>query len=127
MGTQTKATILIVDDEQVIRDLLRRCLEGNDYEVLLAQNGSEGVRIFLENQGKINLIILDMLMPGGMGGEQVLGQIRAVDAQVKVLICSGFFSPDHMEILRQLGIAGIIKKPCLPREFMQEVEKALQP
>ncbi|PIR91983.1 response regulator [Candidatus Falkowbacteria bacterium CG10_big_fil_rev_8_21_14_0_10_44_15] len=121
----TKATILVVDDEQVIRDLLRRCLEGNGYNVLLAPNGSEGLSIFQEKREEINLIILDMLMPGGRGGDEVLAQIRKT-SQVKVLICSGFFAPDKMEILRKLGIAGIIKKPCLPKEFMKEVEEALQ-
>ncbi len=121
----TKATILVVDDEQVIRDLFKMFLERDGYNVLLAPNGSEGLRIFQEKV--ISLIILDMLMPGGMDGEQTLRQIRALNSQVKVLICSGFFGPDKMAVLQQLGISGIIKKPCLPNEFMQMVAKVLQP
>lgn len=126
METQTNARILVVDDEQVIRDLFKRFLEGNAYEVLLASNGSEGLRIFQENQNKIDLIILDMKMPGGMRGEEVLAQIRQ-KSQVKVLVCSGFFPPDQVAVLQQLGISGIINKPCSPGEFMHMVATVLQP
>src|SRR5206468_9724779 len=81
-------TILVVDDEAMIRQLATLALERLGYSVLTAENGREAVKIFEQREADITAILLDMSMPV-MGGEQALQQIRSIRSDVPVLVASG--------------------------------------
>ena len=82
-------TILVVDDESMIRDLAKRILEKSGYSVLTAGSGVEALDVYAEERSRISLVILDLIMPE-MGGKQCLEKLLEIDPQVKALVASGF-------------------------------------
>jgi CheY-like chemotaxis protein len=82
-------TILLVEDDEVVRELAKEILEVYGYSVLTASNGREGLRIGQEHRGEIDLIITDVIMPQ-MGGREMADQLRTVRANTRVLFMSGF-------------------------------------
>ena len=85
-GTET---ILVVDDEPMIRELAKRILERSGYSVLTAGSGKEGIEVYAEHKSDISLVILDLIMPE-MGGKQCLEELLKINPLVKALIASGF-------------------------------------
>ncbi len=113
-----KGTILVVDDELIMRRSLSLILQKLGYTVLLAENGLEGVETYREKRENIDLIILDMVMPV-MRGDQALAKIRELDGEVPVVICSGYSHSDDMERAKKLHIQGTIPKPYQMTELSQ--------
>jgi len=100
-------TILVVEDEPQLRALTRKVLEQKGYTVLEAKDGQEAVEIFRGQAPSINLVILDRTLPK-LSGEQVLREMRAVGADVKVLISSGDAS---LELANFPGALDLLRKP----------------
>lgn len=104
-------TLLIVDDEEAIRGLLRDALSGLGYKVIEASNGKEAIELYYSKRDIIDLVILDLIMPV-MGGEETLIRLREINPDVKVLIATGYGVSEALkETLRDKGINGFIKKP----------------
>ncbi|HGY55382.1 MAG TPA: hybrid sensor histidine kinase/response regulator [Caldithrix abyssi] len=116
--------ILIVDDEQVLRDFLRQALEGYGYTVLEADDGEAAVKIFKENNDRIQLIILDMIMPN-MSGEKALFYIRQINSSIPVLVSSGYSDKDKFEKIAELGISGILHKPFRINKLLTQIRTIL--
>ncbi len=116
--------ILVVDDEKVLRDFLRQALEGYGYTVLEAEDGESAVEVFKENNEKVQLIILDMIMPN-MSGEKALFQIRQMNSSVPVLVSSGYSDKDKFERIAELGIAGILHKPFRINKLLTQIRTIL--
>ncbi|MBN1883378.1 MAG: PAS domain S-box protein, partial [Deltaproteobacteria bacterium] len=85
-GTET---ILLIDDEPYVLEMWGDLLEENGYVVLTAEDGFRGVEIYRERAGDIDLVVLDYIMPG-MGGDIVIEQLKGIDADVKILVASGY-------------------------------------
>ncbi len=119
-----KGTILLVDDEEVVRELGKDILEAYQYEVLLAVHGNEGVRRFNENKERIDLVILDMVMPE-KGGRQAFKEIRALKPDAKILICSGYGEEQYFHELFEEGAVGFLQKPFQHTELLSKVEDAM--
>jgi len=102
--------ILVVDDEEIIRQTARAILEECGYTVVLAHNGEEGVRIFKARHDKIKAVLLDMVMPKKSGKEAYL-EMRAIDPDLKVLLSSGFKQDERVESVIKLGVQSFIQKP----------------
>ena len=83
------ATILLVEDETALRELVRQYLQMRNFGVLTAKNGSEGVEVFRQHARKIQLVISDLLMPG-MNGFECMERILALEPNVRFLFISGF-------------------------------------
>lgn len=105
-----EGTILIVDDEPIMRKSLALILKKLGYTVLFAENGLDGVELFRENKETVDLIIMDMIMPV-MKGDEALAKIRDFDKNIPVLISSGFSHSEDIERVRELSFQGIISKP----------------
>jgi two-component system, cell cycle sensor histidine kinase and response regulator CckA len=120
-GTET---VLLVDDEDLVRELGQRILTRSGYTVLTAANGAEALQVFRKHNEQISLTILDLIMPE-MGGKQCLEEILKIDKGAKVLIASGF-SPDvaPREIL-EIGTKGFIGKPFKFKELLKTVRTIL--
>jgi CheY-like chemotaxis protein len=119
-----KGTILLIDDEEVVRELGKDILEAYDYEVLLAIHGIEAVRMFNEYKDRIDLVILDMVMPE-KGGRQTFKEIRTLKPDAKVLICSGYGEEQYFYELFEAGAAGFLQKPFQHTELLSKVEEAM--
>ncbi|MFH1146610.1 MAG: response regulator, partial [Pseudomonadota bacterium] len=105
-----KETILLIDDEDVIRELGKEVLERLGYKVLLAADGVEAIEIYDKNAGQIDLVILDIVMPKA-GGKSTFGELRAKNSALKVIISSGYsINGDAQDLLRS-GAHAFIQKP----------------
>ena len=105
-GTET---ILLVDDEEIIRDLGKLILNGLGYRVIQASNGEEAVSIYRERGDEIALVVLDRIMPG-MDGIKAYRMLKKINKKVKVVISSGY-SQDEAQRLRESGVMGFLNKP----------------
>jgi len=85
--------VLVVDDEQLVRDVAVRMLEAAGYEVLSARDGVQGLEVFTENVERVQAVVLDMAMPG-LDGSEVFKELRALSPTVPVLFSSGYLDPD---------------------------------
>lgn len=107
---RNKHTILVVEDEELLRDLLKECLEEDGYEVLIARDGFEAVEIYKRSTDTIALVISDMGLPG-IGGWEVFRQIREVAPDAKVIFSSGFVKSGVREEMIQAGAIDLVQKP----------------
>ena len=119
-----KGAILLIDDEDVIRELGRDILEAYEYEVFLAAHGNEGIRIYNENKDRIDLVILDMVMPEKTG-KQTFREIRDINPNARILLCSGYGQEQYFHELFELGAAGFLQKPFQHSQLLSMVEQAL--
>ncbi len=102
--------ILVVDDEGVLREVVREVLEAEGYRVLEASEGQEALDIFAPDPQAIALVLLDLSMPG-MGGEEAFRRMRELDPEVQVVLTSGFSEAEATRHFGGLGLAGFIQKP----------------
>jgi len=117
-------TILIVDDESRMRKLIKDFLKQKDYRVLEAQDGEEALRIFEENQNKIHLILLDVMMPK-LDGWSVLRQIRQT-SKVPIMMLTARGEEQDELFGFELGVDEYIAKPFSPKILVARVEAILK-
>jgi len=117
-------TILLVDDEDFIRDLGERYLTRAGYQVVGARDGREALAIYKRSGGDIDLVILDLVMPK-MGGKQCLQQLLRIDPQVRVLVASGYSSGEGAGHNTEPGARGFVGKPFDMRRLLRAVRDIL--
>jgi len=117
-----QGAVLVIDDEEFIRSVTQSALSRQGYEVLLAENGPEALRIFDSRPNDITLILLDINMPQ-MSGREVLSELSKRGVQVPVLVMSGFSEMEVNRHFEGLRIAGILEKPFSTRDLARSVEK----
>jgi PAS domain S-box-containing protein len=116
-------TILLVDDEAVIRNLGRTVLQRHGYRVMLAEDGQEAVGVYRREHPGIDLVILDLTMPR-LSGRDTLRQLRQFDPEVRVLFSSGYSAEQIPEPGKE-GVLGFVNKPYRPQDLVREVRQAL--
>ena len=116
-------TILLVDDEPMIRELGRAILSKQGYNVLLAEDGAVGVDVYRKHGAQIDLVILDLSMPN-MSGKEALQHLRILDPHVRVVFASGY-STDQFEAGELDGVLGFISKPYRPQDLTRAIRAAL--
>jgi len=102
--------VLIIDDEKLIRDSASSLLKNMCYEVLTAENGKDGVDVFLNNKDRISLVILDMIMPK-MGGRDTFLKLREINPSLTIVLSSGYARDNTVQEMLGMGAAGFIQKP----------------
>lgn len=120
-GTET---LLLVDDEELIRDLGTRILRGAGYSVLRAEDGKEALEIFEQKRSAISLVILDLVMPK-MGGAECLESLLKANPEVKVLIASGLLSIAGTKEIIGTKAKGFISKPFERTKLLRTVRAVL--
>lgn len=120
-GTET---VLLVDDEDMVSNIAKRLLETLGYNVLAAGSGKEAVEMYDKNKDKIELVILDMIMPG-MGGGETFERLKTIDPEIKVLLSSGYSMNEQAAQIMALGCKGFIQKPFNLKELSKKVRMIL--
>jgi PAS domain S-box-containing protein len=103
-------TILLVEDEELIADVSREILEELGYKVFVAHNGSEAIETYRQKENEIDLLILDMIMPG-IGVEETFDTLKAMNPDVRVMLSSGYSINNRVRNLIDRGCNGFIQKP----------------
>jgi len=114
-------TILIVEDNADLRELLQRALERHDFSVHSAADSAEALRWSEQEEGNIEILISDIVMPG-LNGLELAKQIRAARAETKFLFMTGF--GDQFPEVREYG-ANVLEKPFLPLDLVRKVKDML--
>ncbi len=103
-------TLLFADDEEAVVDVGRQMLERLGYKVLIARGGREAVEVLEANKSRIDLVILDMIMPD-MRGEEVYGLLKNINPNIKILLSSGYSVSEQVQEILNRGCDGFIQKP----------------
>lgn len=120
--------ILVMDDERPILALARRTLEKHGYLVLTAESGEEALRIFDAERAAgraVDLAVLDITVPGGMGGRETLRRLRERDPQIPALVSSGYAHDEVMAQFKDAGFSGVIPKPYRVEDLLRAVRETL--
>jgi DNA-binding NtrC family response regulator len=117
-----KASILIVDDEPIVREALRDWLVDASYEVQTAETGEEGLEILKDQD--ISLVILDVRLPGRTG-IRVLEEMKGMKPDIKAIVITAYASPQMRDEAMRLGALQYMTKPIAPGKLEKLVKKAL--
>jgi CheY-like chemotaxis protein len=120
---QGHETILLADDEALVRNLGRTILQRYGYRVLLAKDGEEAVEVYRRERDQIDLVVLDLTMPR-LSGRDACRRLREAYPEVRVLYASGY-SADHALRGSHDGALGFVGKPYRPEELARSVRAAL--
>lgn len=124
-GWKSSGTILVVDDEPMVRYVMTTVLSSTGFKVLEAEDGREGLRIFAEHDDEIRAVLLDLSMPNMDGGETFL-EMHRLNPEVPVVLLSGYAEPDSVERLSTEGLAGFLVKPFKPVALVEKVREILE-
>ncbi len=118
-------TVLLVDDEDIIRVTSRYMLERMGYSVISADNGKNAVDIFRKSHDHIDAVIMDMIMPE-MNGKDAFIEMKKIDRNCKVIISSGFSKEHNIGDLRRMGLSGFIQKPFNDHELSELLSSVIK-
>ncbi len=105
-----EGTVLIIDDDDVIRNYTSAMLEECGYNVVAAENGTKGLSLYSEKKSEIHAVMLDMVMPG-KSGHETLVELKQINPHLPVLMTSGLYSNDLIESVKKAGAKDFIEKP----------------
>jgi PAS domain S-box-containing protein len=122
--------ILVMDDEEPIRRLLARVLAGMGYEAQAATDGAEAIRMYEDARtaGRpFAAVLVDLTVPGGMGGKETAARLRAIDPEVKLIVSSGYSDDPVMSAFRSYGFDEVVPKPWTPAQLSAAFQRVLRP
>ncbi|MBM3302648.1 MAG: response regulator, partial [Deltaproteobacteria bacterium] len=117
-------TILLVDDDNRIREMGKQVIEMGGYKVLITKSGEEALEVYSSHKEEIALVILDLIMPG-MGGKRCLEELLRIDPNVKVLVASGYSSNGVAQVDKGSGARGFISKPYDAKDILTAIRRVL--
>ena len=118
-------TVLVVDDEEIVRKIAKSALERFGYRVLLAEDGEMAVKVFQNAAKEISLVLLDMTMPL-MSGEEALRRLQAIRPGVRTIASSGYNAAMAMQRFAGYGLKDFIQKPYTAEQLAEKVKAALR-
>jgi two-component system cell cycle sensor histidine kinase/response regulator CckA len=116
--------VLLVDDEEMIREVGRELLESIGCRVLTAGDGKEAIGIYEKNHDTVDMVLLDMIMPNMSGGE-VYDRLKQINPDIKVLLLSGYSIEGQAHEILARGCNGFIQKPFRVEELSEKMEEIL--
>ena len=117
-------TVLVVDDEDIVREIGAEILATHGYTTLTAESGEEAIRIYAANQNKIDIVIMDLNMPG-MGGFNCIRELKVLDPKVCILVASGYIPTESIKQATELGADGFISKPFQMTKLLKKIQETL--
>ena len=124
-GITGRGKVLVMDDEEIIRDMLSKMLPLAGYEVELTSDGAEAIERYskaIKARKPFSAVILDLTVPGGMGGKEAIKKLSKIDPEVKAIVSSGYATDPIMSEYRQYGFSAVVTKPYR----VTEIEKTLR-
>jgi PAS domain S-box-containing protein len=121
--------ILVMDDEASLRKTVGKMLENLGYEAELAKDGAEAIRMYKEAKESGNpydAVILDLTIPGAMGGKDTIKQLREIDPEIKAIVSSGYSDDPVMATFKKYGFKGIMPKPFESQLLGNALQKVLK-
>jgi len=120
--------VLVMDDEKMLRELVKEMLEHLGYQAELAADGGEALACYEESLkagAPFDAVILDLTVPGGLGGREVIGRLREMDPGVRAIVSSGYSGDPVLARHEAHGFRGMIQKPCSLANLRAALEKVL--
>lgn len=115
-----KKKILVMDDEKIVRDFLKKVLSRMGWEVECAREGDEAISLYRkvkESDAPFDVVILDLTVQGGMGGKETLPHLKEIDPDVRAIISSGYSDDPVMANFKEYGFRGAVPKPSTLKEL----------
>ena len=109
-----KGRVLVMDDEDFIKDVMGSMLEMLDYEVDFADDGTQALSMYqeaMEKNRRFDAVIMDLTIPGGKGGKETIQDLLKLDAEAKAIVSSGYSNDIIMSNFKEFGFAAVIAKP----------------
>ena len=125
----SRGRVLLMDDEEMIREITSEILDALGYEAEFAENGDEAIRLFehaLASRKPFDAVILDLTIPGGMGGKETMQKLLDIDPYVKGIVSSGYSNDPVMAEFGKYGFSGVITKPFKIEELGEILRKILE-
>ena len=123
---KTLLHILIMDDEKIIRDALSGMLKKLGCQVTATENGVETIEKYKEmmnSENPFDLVMLDLTIPGGMGGKQTIANLLEIDSKVKAIVTSGYYDDPVIALYDRYGFSDVLKKPYTFEELSRLIQK----
>jgi PAS domain S-box-containing protein len=125
-----RGTILIMDDQSDVREIAGQLLKHLGYEVSSAKDGTEAVDLYRKAQeaGRpFDAVIMDLTIPGGMGGKEAIQKLLEIDPKVKAIVSSGYSTDPIMADFRKFGFSGVVSKPYEVEDLSAVLLEVLKP
>ncbi len=126
VGAPASGVVLVVDDDEMVRDLGRRMVELLGYRSLSAADGAEALRLFSAHAGEIVVVVLDLTMPQ-MDGVATFHALRGIRPDVRVILCSGFNEQEATRRFAHQGLAGFVQKPYVLSDLRAALARSVKP
>jgi CheY-like chemotaxis protein len=123
-----KGRILVMDDEEAVRDVARGMLEALGYSVTLAKDGTEAIDFYkaaMVNGEPFDSVLMDLTIPGGMGGMEAVKRILEFDSKVKAIVCSGYSNDTIMANYNSFGFRAVVPKPYSLKQLGGAISEVL--
>jgi len=117
-------TILLIDDEEMIIKVGAELLQELGYKVLVARSGQGAIKLYKKNADKIDLVIMDMIMPG-MGGGETFDHLKKINPDIKVLLSSGYSINGQASEILERGCDGFIQKPFNINQLSEKIQRII--
>ena len=123
-----KGRVLLMDDEESVREAACEVLEYLGYTVVAAETGEEAIDLYKKAlpEDPFEVVIMDLTVPGGMGGKEALSHLLKVDPQIKAIVASGYSTDPIMANYRAHGFKGVVAKPYSIEDLSRTLQKVLQ-
>jgi Response regulator containing CheY-like receiver, AAA-type ATPase, and DNA-binding domains len=118
-------TVLVVEDDDSLRDLLKSMLEAHDFKVLTAFDGINAIEVFTQNKDTIGVVLSDLGLPG-LGGWDAFLRMKEINPEIKGILASGYFHPGVKEEIIKSGAENFIQKPYNTPEIVAMLHRMLE-
>jgi len=122
---QGKGTILIVDDEEIIREMAKESIESLGYSVITANDGKDGVKVYQERHSEIDGVILDMQMPN-LSGKEAFVRMKEINPDIRALLSTGYGHNEEAQEILDLGVKDLLSKPYHLKDLSNSLKQFLE-
>jgi two-component system cell cycle sensor histidine kinase/response regulator CckA len=118
-------TVLVVEDDAALRELLKTMLEANDFKVLTAIDGLDAIDVFTKNKNNIGVVLSDLGLPY-LGGWDAFLRMKKMNPKLKGILASGYFDPNVKEEIIKSGAENFIQKPYNSSEIVAMLQRIFE-
>lgn len=124
----SKGKVLVMDDEEIIQDVLSNMLDFLGYEVDIAGDGAEAIEKYkqaVQSDKSFDLVIMDLTIPGGLGGKEAIADLLEIDPEAKAIVSSGYSNDPVVLNYQEYGFKGVVNKPFKIEELTRILEEII--